>query len=409
MKSSLIAALEALGILAFALVLGLSYNSVRDDGLSLERNFFPEFEHRRAPPSDGDENGVDPNGTSQDPPPADPSNGTANGATTTNDPKANGVVEKPTPEQLVLDAGFQVCDLQQTLEYLDGLADAVVFADARSHEKYDDGHIPSAYELNYYQAEKLVGDVLGPIEEAMFVVIYCDGGDCEDSILLANYLHMEHGVPLDLLYVYVGGYNEWVERGLPTAKGHDRGEIPDLSEHLERILDEAATKPEDAAAESTGNEENEDTSSGSDQAMEQDDAGTAAEDSDDEGSGEPLEHGFQTMELDDIIMYTEELADAVALLDARSRSKYVDGHLPGAYYLNHYQSEKLIDPIKEAIADKDFIIVYCDGGDCEDSILLCTDLVTTYELDFERIYIYEGGYEEWTEAGNPVVKGKKRE
>ena len=55
------------------------------------------------------------------------------------------------------------------------------------------------------------------------------------------------------------------------------------------------------------------------------------------------------------------------------------------------------------------MIIYCAGGDCEDSIQLATDLVFTHGLSKEMIAIYEGGYEEWVNAelGTAMTEGQK--
>ena len=48
------------------------------------------------------------------------------------------------------------------------------------------------------------------------VVIYCSGGECEDSHMLAEKLYK---VGFDNVLVYKDGYPDWVKRGLTVAKG----------------------------------------------------------------------------------------------------------------------------------------------------------------------------------------------
>ena len=48
------------------------------------------------------------------------------------------------------------------------------------------------------------------------IVVYCSGGDCEDSHMLSEKLYI---VGFDNVLVYKDGYPDWVKRGLPVTKG----------------------------------------------------------------------------------------------------------------------------------------------------------------------------------------------
>jgi rhodanese-related sulfurtransferase len=54
------------------------------------------------------------------------------------------------------------------------------------------------------------------------VVVYCKGGDCEDSIFLARDLAYKYDVAIDSLYIYEGGMNDWQQRNLATTSGEQR-------------------------------------------------------------------------------------------------------------------------------------------------------------------------------------------
>ncbi|MEC9475640.1 MAG: rhodanese-like domain-containing protein [Planctomycetota bacterium] len=95
-------------------------------------------------------------------------------------------------------------------------------------------------------------------------------------------------------------------------------------------------------------------------------------------------------------------------VDARVRDQYEDGHIPGSIWLYHYESENLIDEVRSELEMAFFIIVYCNGGDCEDSLHLAADLMSLYNLPPENIYVYEGGLNEWKEKGMPVTVGSER-
>jgi rhodanese-related sulfurtransferase len=94
----------------------------------------------------------------------------------------------------------------------------IVFVDARDEDHYQEGHIPSAYELDPYHPEKELGTVLPICNAAEKVVVYCTGGDCEDSDTAAILLR-DGGVPGQKLFVYGGGFNEWEAGHLPVETG----------------------------------------------------------------------------------------------------------------------------------------------------------------------------------------------
>jgi rhodanese-related sulfurtransferase len=100
----------------------------------------------------------------------------------------------------------------------------VMFVDARNARRYASGHVPGAYHLDPFYPEAGLGEVLPVALMAEMVIIYCTGGDCEDSEFGAVLLE-EAGVPAERLYVYGGGWDEWRERGLPVETGQRRSGV----------------------------------------------------------------------------------------------------------------------------------------------------------------------------------------
>jgi rhodanese-related sulfurtransferase len=93
----------------------------------------------------------------------------------------------------------------------------VIFVDARNPEHYQEGHIPGAYEFDYYHYDNYLATVVPACQNAQQVVVYCTGGKCDDSRLAANFLG---GImPKEKLKVYGGGITEWMEKRLPVEKG----------------------------------------------------------------------------------------------------------------------------------------------------------------------------------------------
>ena len=94
------------------------------------------------------------------------------------------------------------------------------FLDARRSGAYAEGHIPGAWNISIWEAE--LDTRITAFEAAARpgstrpLVLYCEGGGCEDSKLLAGRL-----TPLGYrnLLVYRAGYPDWVKQGRPTRKG----------------------------------------------------------------------------------------------------------------------------------------------------------------------------------------------
>ena len=95
---------------------------------------------------------------------------------------------------------------------------AVLFVDVRNDTLYQAGHIPRARPFNYYRPEVYLADILAACANAQRIVVYCNGGDCEDSELAAGLL-VQTGVPRERVFVYLGGYAEWTANDLPVETG----------------------------------------------------------------------------------------------------------------------------------------------------------------------------------------------
>ena len=91
-----------------------------------------------------------------------------------------------------------------------------------------------------------------------------------------------------------------------------------------------------------------------------------------------------------------------AVLDARSPEQYGQGHLPGAIECFVYELEQYLPHVLQEIAPDTPVMIYCSGEDCEDSRFLAQSLK---EIGFQRLYVYQGGYDEWSRQGLPVAEG----
>ena len=95
---------------------------------------------------------------------------------------------------------------------------AIIFIDARNDEHYQGGHIPGAYQFDNYHPENYMGTVFPLCQAAQKIVIYCNGGNCEDSQFAALTLR-DAQIPSEKLFVFTGGITEWTNRGYAIELG----------------------------------------------------------------------------------------------------------------------------------------------------------------------------------------------
>jgi rhodanese-related sulfurtransferase len=183
----------------------LAANGLSPRGLSLTRNYFPA--------------GANPVAAAPKPKPGPPA-----------------VVPAPAPEpseaaqlsERLRGKGLQelkraqVESLLQDPRVLDG---RVILIDARDQNHYQEGHIPGAYPLDPYHPEIELGTVLPLCQAAEEIVVYCTGGECEDSDTAAILLS-DAGVPGKKIFVYGCGITEWEAAHLPVETGARHSGLP---------------------------------------------------------------------------------------------------------------------------------------------------------------------------------------
>jgi len=92
------------------------------------------------------------------------------------------------------------------------------------------------------------------------------------------------------------------------------------------------------------------------------------------------------------------------IIDARDTEHFEEGHLPGAVQCDHYRIDDYIDRVRELAMAASMVIVYCNGGECEDSLFVCRTL-TEYGVPAGMIQLFPGGWEEWEASGEPGETG----
>jgi rhodanese-related sulfurtransferase len=91
-----------------------------------------------------------------------------------------------------------------------------LFLDARRTSIYEQGHIAGARPYSVWESDiddkvrKLFDERGDPQQQALPIVNYCSGGECEDSHMLAQKLW---GIQFNNVYVYKDGFPDWQKRG----------------------------------------------------------------------------------------------------------------------------------------------------------------------------------------------------
>lgn len=92
--------------------------------------------------------------------------------------------------------------------------------------------------------------------------------------------------------------------------------------------------------------------------------------------------------------------DGIKFIDSRSVEEFSEGHIKGAVNIPFYGSENHMETINR-LSKNETIVTYCSSADCDISILAGDEL---FEMGFKRVYVYVGGYDEWTRNNYPTSK-----
>ena len=186
--------LEGLFVAAIGATLAFASNALSPRGLKLTRDFFP----------------------------ASPAvTGQVQVLSSTNRPGTNSASALEALKLRLQSKGLQLADSNQVVQLFHDPAARdghVIFVDAREDTYYQEGHIPNAYQLDYYRPDNYLPTVLPACQLAEHIVVYCNGGTCEDSEFSATFL-LSAGIPREKLLVYGGGMTEWATNGLPVEIG----------------------------------------------------------------------------------------------------------------------------------------------------------------------------------------------
>jgi len=99
-------------------------------------------------------------------------------------------------------------------------------------------------------------------------------------------------------------------------------------------------------------------------------------------------------------------ARGVLFLDARRTKDYAEGHIRGARPFSVWESDvddKILALLGEGRDMKQPVVLYCSGGDCEDSHMLGQKL---FGAGFNNILVYKDGFPDWAKRDGAVGRGE---
>lgn len=85
----------------------------------------------------------------------------------------------------------------------------------------------------------------------------------------------------------------------------------------------------------------------------------------------------------------------IIFIDARDEEEFAEGHIKGAILAP--STPELVQLFPDRSSP---IVTYCSGGDCDVSMELAEQLM--FDWEYERIFVYLGGWPEWESAGFPI-------
>ena len=89
----------------------------------------------------------------------------------------------------------------------------------------------------------------------------------------------------------------------------------------------------------------------------------------------------------------------IILVDARSEHEFEEGHLPGAINIPYESFVDYYDQLINNVRMDADVVAYCRSLTCDLSDHLAQELRLA---GYEKVLLYRGGWDEWTEADYPV-------
>lgn len=110
--------------------------------------------------------------------------------------------------------------------------------------------------------------------------------------------------------------------------------------------------------------------------------------------------GIQVIPLSVALQKFQSLESA-AFIDARPADEFTRGHIPGALSIPFQSLEEQFPIIGSLIDSNKELIVYCKNRECDDSLMLATELRA---MGAENLTLYIDGFEVWEKHGGAVER-----
>jgi len=97
--------------------------------------------------------------------------------------------------------------------------------------------------------------------------------------------------------------------------------------------------------------------------------------------------------------------EGAIFIDARRTRQFEEGHIAGALSVPIWETamvDERLDEIAARAAPEEPIVIYCNGGDCEDSHMVAERL---WIAGFVHVMVYSDGYPDWIEQGGALATG----
>jgi rhodanese-related sulfurtransferase len=96
-------------------------------------------------------------------------------------------------------------------------------------------------------------------------------------------------------------------------------------------------------------------------------------------------------------------AGTAIIIDARGESEYAAGHVRGALNIPYESFTEHYKELEEYVPMDATVICYCQSLTCDLSDRLAQELRL---MGYEKVVLFRGGWQEWSEAGFPSEAGE---
>jgi rhodanese-related sulfurtransferase len=82
----------------------------------------------------------------------------------------------------------------------------------------------------------------------------------------------------------------------------------------------------------------------------------------------------------------------IILIDARSKSEFLAGHIAGAVNIPYDEFVDYFETLQARVPRDAVVVCYCESVTCDESENLSTELKL---MGYETVLVYKGGWQEW--------------